>query len=1231
MWPDNTAACDGLLSARLSYANSAYNKGDYDLVFQTVDCSVTAELELFEKAKQAKQRRSERESRIKLLQRLVATVVIIAIVGLSGLLSYALNEQRKAIQSAKAEKDAKIEAEAGRSEAEKAKIAAEKAQKNEENQRIIAEEREKEAELRRKEAVVAQAAELEAKQDAQRKTIQIQLDEYKSSIALASSRLASFDVRSAGEILSGLLQKVTNISEVAPPAFDTWGWRRIRLLGNTDLPQTTIAGRVISSATAAQANLMALATDTGNIQVYKVESGVLAPVHSHQEPNATAISLAMSADGTKLAYAYTTRESSGIGFWIPDKGKPELVRSAVGKNFQNILISQDGKSLLAGISAGLWIWNIDRDGWLLEESPATRLNNVRGASLAVQEITDKEYLLTVDFNKERELRLVNVVDGTNNPIEVPDSIRGSLNCALPMGNGQIALGLRDNRVAIANLKDRRLNVESILELKHSSAISKLALNPNGRFISMSDAEPVAQVWRKINDRWQYESYLTGLRDNLVDIATLSNGSLLGIDVSNSGTEVNRESRAIVWDIDRQTQRIRMERPIENEKGLRYPESVQHLVVGGFDGQVLSVDTNGCINAWNLLDGKVSDPTFSYLGHTPGAELVDSASSLESNVLVTVAKLRDSQRDYLAERRATWEFCLWDLESKQMVRRWTRTDEPLPGQSEPTSVEPRLSLVDQGRKLVLGSDSHTTIIDVETGSEFLNRSDWGTYFAVENPSNKSELLLVKRTGAIRLLKFAEPRWDDGKIDDVSLKLASEAAPMHAVWSRNGSHVYLAYANGDVAKVAIVDQTAKILWHSQMLNNDPTVSSKSIRLKSGEVRVHTDMDLLLKQDGDSEELQYAIRTGSTDRRTHHVGIRFPLKSNNAILIDEGIESIPGNRWLKFDDASNIILTEELHESFAIDSRRVRVIQQFGKAIFISSRSAQTYALKRGSDSIESFARTTPRAVTGDRSGRVLYSLNKEGSMTKFHLVDDSTSGLKNLNYQLPTADDISLSPNGKHLAVISDGHLSAHDPDLGTDQYQLGQADAIGWNPSLDAGLASCSISNGITVFDADFKIAKQIPFEFKAAETVVGLHFLTETFGIPDIMPRRHLLVHTRDLESDYVNIVALDPLPNVLAKTEGQSSTPEVTNLIRQPITRNSLIAVSPAEGIFATGTDNGTVNVWYCSPTWGAPRELFDLSGHRGSKITSIAFTTDGNTLITADDNKRLFAWITKDPQGKK
>ncbi len=261
----------------------------------------------------------------------------------------------------------------------------------------------------------------------------------------------------------------------------------------------------------------------------------------------------------------------------------------------------------------------------------------------------------------------------------------------------------------------------------------------------------------------------------------------------------------------------------------YPESVAHIAAGAFDSFAFTIDANGCINAWNLRNGEVSQPVFSYVGHTPGAELVDSASHLESGVLVTVAKLRDSERAYLADRGATWEFCLWDLGSQQMVRRWTKTDQPLPGQTEPTSIEPRLTLLDHGTKLLMGSDTQTIIIDVKTGKELLSRDDWGSYFAIEHPQDNSQVLLVKRTGAIRQLDLKTYGWDEGKLDDVGLILASDSAPMQAEWAPSGEHFYIAYANGELAKLKIVDKKVSILWHSRLLGKDPVPAvSRSNRL-------------------------------------------------------------------------------------------------------------------------------------------------------------------------------------------------------------------------------------------------------------------------------------------------------------------------------------------------------------------------------------------------------------------
>ncbi len=80
------------------------------------------------------------------MQRVVVTVVSIAIVGLSALSYYAINEQRKAVESALAEKMAKQEAQREKAEADAARKVAEVAQVNEQEQREIAEQREIEAE-----------------------------------------------------------------------------------------------------------------------------------------------------------------------------------------------------------------------------------------------------------------------------------------------------------------------------------------------------------------------------------------------------------------------------------------------------------------------------------------------------------------------------------------------------------------------------------------------------------------------------------------------------------------------------------------------------------------------------------------------------------------------------------------------------------------------------------------------------------------------------------------------------------------------------------------------------------------------------------------------------------------------------------------------------------------------------------------------------------------------------
>ncbi len=1255
LWPENTIAANGLLSARREYGETAFGKGDFDLVLQTVDRNFPEENELYTKAQQAKQKRLERESRIKKLQRLVAAVVLFAVVGLSGLLLYALNEQRKAIAAAKAENIAKLDAEEKRQQAVvaqelavKEKEAADKARETAEMERMKADLARQTAEKERMAADLARMEETEAKiqaekdreaaekakifaEEQQRKAVlaqkaeaeakvQIQLDEYKSSIALAGSRLASFDVQDARRILERLKSAPTSISNSAPPAFDTWGWQRINLLGNADLPQVSVPGDAAATAAAANANVVAVATKEGKIQVFDVTEGLMKPVVEHVEPDATDFALALSPDGSQLAFSYVTNDGNGLKFWNLSGGKPEMIKSAGKRNFQRLAFSADGQNLIAGISAGLWIWNIKSSGWLSNESPTTRLDNVRGELVQIQQLSDSKYLLTTDFENSRSLRIVGVSDSSNDELKLPSSFAGLLSCAKLLSDNEIALGLTDNRVAIASVSENSIVNEVVLEDKHAAAVTDFSVDKSGRLISMSDAEPVAQVWQKSDGQWQYESYLSGLSSNLASVMGTANGLVIGVD---------DKANSLAWDIKRQVQRSRMERTSATGDKESYSAPVQHVVLGDFNDSALAIDAKGVVDLWSLKDGKTiryDDQRFTYLGHTPGAELIDSAIDRNAQVLVTVGRLRDADKNYLVDRNATWEFCLWDLSSKQMVRRWTRTDAPAPGQEEAASVEPRLTLVDRGSKLLLGSDTQTQLIDLATGREIFKQTNFGTYFAVANPSRPSQLLLVKRSGAIRLLDLDNLNaWEDTKLNDSQLRTATDT-PMHAVWSGAGNRFYLVFASGNVARVKIVDRDIDIEWHSAELDEVSNRSWKdALKLLGGRIRLHNDLDVMLERTGDGEVLHYAVRSGNESRLTKHVAIRFADDRNQPKSVEQVGEPANGNQWLNRNTDGKVALADQFHDQLTVDTSRVRVVHQLDQEFFVSSRTAQTYGISKGSTFVSSFARVPPRSATGDLLGRTMLVLQSDGAVLKYSIDDENRVQAKTLDYTLPAASRIQLSGNGKSLAVLTEGSLSIHDAESGESVKTIGPATAFAWSPGDQFELAVCDETGKISIYDASYNVTKEFSQALGENENVVSLHYLRETFAAEDVPARRHLLVQTRSSVNDIVTIHSIDTRPQVLLDETGQSEQPN--EIMKVAIDLNSLVSVSPVEGIFATGLENGTVNIWYCNPTWGEPRQLFDLAGHRGAKITSMQFTNDGKTLVTADDNSRLYAWISKDP----
>ncbi|MFN9436195.1 MAG: hypothetical protein ACK6DC_14820, partial [Planctomycetota bacterium] len=78
-------------------------------------------------------------------------------------------------------------------------------------------------------------------------------------------------------------------------------------------------------------------------------------------------------------------------------------------------------------------------------------------------------------------------------------------------------------------------------------------------------------------------------------------------------------------------------------------------------------------------------------------------------------------------------------------------------------------------------------------------------------------------------------------------------------------------------------------------------------------------------------------------------------------------------------------------------------------------------------------------------------------------------------------------------------------------------------------------------------------------------------------------------------------------------------------IGRGFQLAVSPKDSILATGDAAGTVRIWFASPANKICQQVYDLAREK-SEVKRIAFSGDGDTLITSDVKKRVSAWMSQD-----
>ena len=987
MWGGNKPAIAGLQKARFAYGQCAFDKGDYDLALQTLDRNVGEEAKVYEKAAKAKLAVEQRETRFKALRRTFAAAVLAFLCISTGLAGFALWKWRgEASQTelAKAETKKAMDAEAtakiaetnartaegkAKEEEMKAKTAEATAKTEEMNARTAeatakteemnardaeakAKVEETKARIAEKNAKDSEASAVASRLIAQRRAAQNQLSDSVSKLGKAKLSIEQLDIQGASRLLSGIQSFHTPEFGEKTPKFDTFAWQRANLLTNADLPQQAIGEPITAMDFAPSANIGIVGTARGKAKVLRYEVGGLKIDESITAdfPGGKIDSVTVSPNGAEAILTVTVAGKSSTYAWpLASKGSPVVSTFLGTRSFQAAKYSPDGSTIVAGINEGIWImppgakWSATTTA---NEIDLMRgLRNVRGRLSDLQWIDNSTVLASSFVGNQLKLFVLNVSAKTSQMVTLPEDLNEKLSAAVTIRKGtRLLLATNDGKLRLGDLSQSNdkagkpvLSVSKIFELptKHRASISRLIASNAKRIISISDKEPVAHVWLA-DDQGDvsYDTYLTGVPSelpstpNLANAQFISNELILGVD--DSGTTV-------AWNVERQKQRRQLTRISEAGRPEEYAESVIGIFGRGTSDEAISITQDGVVDLWNLQTGKtikIDGQRWSYFGHTPGAEFVDSAVDMTQGVVVTSAKLKNAEKRYLSDPSHDWEFCVWNQTSGNMLHRWSRKAETN-GKKE--DIEPRISLLNDGKEMLISSDEETRIVALD-GREVFQRANLGTSFAVPNPRNKALIAMVKRSGFTWLWNRS-----DANSWETNPKFYSEdkdGFPLQGVWSQDGNRFFVAYSDGFLKSYDLFDRKLSLVWSSEV----STDSTKPKRLWS--TGFHYDMDMAaVRTENSIDRLFVHVRSTGTPPSYRGAVVDFPPGSAKPRIVDE--PSGNGIRWLRNDAKGQATLSRKINNSFELNSAptgdRVLARLKSGDHTFVSTKSGVVYDLQ------------------------------------------------------------------------------------------------------------------------------------------------------------------------------------------------------------------------------------------------------------------------------------------------
>lgn len=1237
LWRGNSKAHAELKRARLAYGQCAFDRGDFDLCLATLDGNIAQEKALIEKAQVARQAAHDRDARLKKLKKTFAAAIGVAVVGLAILSAYALLKRREAIAKATEAEFNFQQAETQRKLADEKTIEARKNFELADEQREAAETNAAEAERQRdlagKNLIIAN----QQRELADQRTAQVELGNYQSQLALCLGQIKQLDIASAVQSLKKLLSPDSYQSLIKldrQPKFDNWASDRILLLSNQAILERQFSGRMKSVAFAESVGLGVVASqakEQSEVTAFKLTDGKLEQLQRVIVESPVQC-VAISPDGNEIVYSLEQGSQGPAMFrWLPSESQvPLAIENAQSRSLQKLSMSD--RWLVGGINGGLWVWNRRQADWTTQEPE--RILSVRGSLQSLQLLPNDRALVLAELEGAKFVHWVDLSRASAAVVDFSNAAAGDGFAyedlsAIALAGNVLVIGTNQGELYTTSFDPNAGEVgnrfNEIVPQNHESAIQSIRVHADQTLVTIA-SEPVVQVWKPSAARlsgWRHDTYLAGTTVNVAD-------ACYGEDSNQIVGFGEADGETIVWDAVRQKQ-LRQLQPVDAQNRLVALTSpvVQAVIATDGRGTTL-VHADGSNSSWDIVSGRLSrSGEFTHVGHLPNTKFVDMAIDPLAGVMVTSALTRgarslsmleqsdESESENPVGQPRVWEYCKWDIKTGNMLDRWRRR----------SATEQEVSLADAGRLILYASDEQTVLAENDRSrrTHFVSQ-EMGSFFGVNHPIQTDWMMVVKRSGAVRVINAREPAqtWDrpgysldyDNPIN--AGLLSDDEVPLVGRWSPSGDRFYMVWSSGRITE---------FIWENERLQlgrdlRGPQLAEMGIALSpagGGETRIASrwNLDLKVRESDEFDLLYVTVRFPGVEGRTRLARVAFPRVGKPFAAKDE---SELGPLFLTLNDQPQPSLSPELLLGLPVSSHRIVAAESAGADTYYATSEGTVYRASL-EESLQTYGRPQLLSASGDQTARQIVTLHEGGVLWR-GVSKDGAWGWSQLKPTLRSANRIAMSPDGSRLLIgfagADDGvGFIEVDSLTGNERERVSGAQCFEWDPLRPATWAAVGDGGQVSVRSED---GNQRNLGKLAMDKIPrSLHFFQEPWNAAGKEPTRWLMTHCEASDGTQDELVYLPMQATNLNGSRQSVAIAEDTESV----------VCSPTDGIFVTGS-MGTLSVYFAAPSLSQPgQQLFDLEGHAGAKIQCLAFSIDGKTLLSADDRGRLFAWLSNDHVG--